>query len=279
MEKALKIKEITKCKVENTGRVGLRMKDGRQGVISGVPINVSMEELKKNIKGAKVMKVQRMKTTREGVVKDSETVLIEFDEESIPKKVFLGFMSYLVRMFVPKPMRYFKCQRFGHTAKNCNRQRRCARCGGDHEYGECGEGVPPKCCSCGGAHSLAFSRCKVMRQEVNVQKLRVEERMTYAEAVKISRERENIRNEEVDMNMQEQQQQQNNTDAMYVKRIELVTFIAGVINSTAEVKSKNEKIQLVVKAAINHLGLVDLTWEEVRETLTNQSSQESSWVG
>lgn len=59
----------------------------------------------------------------------------------------------------------------------------------------------------------------------------------------------------------------------------MVTFIAGVINSTAEVKSKNDKIQLVVKAAINHLGLVGLTWEEERENLTNQSSQDTSWVG
>lgn len=74
-------------------------------------------------------------------------------------------------------------------------------------------------------------------------------------------------------------QQQNKSEKIYVKKIELVTFIAGVINSTAEVKSKNEKIQLIVKAAVNHLGLVGLTWEEVREILTNQSSQEATCIG
>ncbi len=58
---------------------------------------------------------------------------------------------------------------------------------------------------------------------------------------------------------------------------DLVTFIAGVINSTADVKSKNDKIQLV-KAAVNHLGLIGLTWE-VRENLAIQSSQDEPWVG
>ena len=58
-----------------------------------------------------------------------------------------------------------------------------------------------------------------------------------------------------------------------------VTFIAGVINSMAELKSKNDQIQLVVKAAVSHEGLVGLTWEEVRENLTNQSSQEGPCVG
>ena len=67
-----------------------------------------------------------MKTTKEGVRMDSETVLVEFEGECVPKKVFLGFMSYPVRVYVPKPLRCFNCQRFGHIAKNCKEKRRCA---------------------------------------------------------------------------------------------------------------------------------------------------------
>lgn len=277
MEKALKVKEIGKCKVDNTGRVGDRMGGGSTGVITGVPISVSMEELKKNIKGGKVLNVQRLKSAKEGVMRDSETVTVEFEGEHVPKKVFLGFMSYPVRLFVPKPMRCYNCQRFGHTAKNCNRQRRCARCGGDHEYGKCGTGIAPKCCSCGGAHNVAYGGCEIMRRETNIQKIIVEKRLSYAEAVRMSKERvDEMREPSV---MEEQVQHQRTNDRMYVGKRDLVTFIAGVINSTAEVKSKNEKIQLIVKAAVNHLGLVGLTWEEVRENLTIQSSQEASWVG
>lgn len=45
MERALKIKEINKCKVENSSRVGARKGGGFTGVIRGVPLNVSIEEL------------------------------------------------------------------------------------------------------------------------------------------------------------------------------------------------------------------------------------------
>lgn len=58
----------------------------------------------------------------------------------------------------------------------------------------------------------------------------------------------------------------------------LVTFIAGVINRTAEIKSKTERIQLIVMAAERHLDVTGLTWEIVRDDLKQQSSQEI-WIG
>lgn len=154
-----------------------------------MPLAVNMGELKKNIKGAKVKSVLRMKTTRDGTKKDSETVLIESEGNFVPNKVFLGFMSYPVRVYVPKPLRCFKCQRYGHTAKVCKEQRRCARCGGDHEYGKCGDGVQPRCCNCGGAHSVAYGGCEFMKRENEIQKVRVERKLSYAEAARVTSEK------------------------------------------------------------------------------------------
>ncbi len=211
-------------------------------------------------------------TTKEGVKRDSETVLIEFDEDNIPKKVFLGFLSYPVREFVLKPLRCFNCRRFGHIARNCKEQRRC---GGDHEYGKCGTGVQPKCCNCGGAHNVAYGGCENMKRENKMQKTKVERKITYAEAARMLHG-QNRDNSQETVRLKEQQKRTN--DKVYVDKRDLVTFIAGVINSTADVKSKNYKIQLV-KAAVNHLGLIGLTWEEVRENLAIQSSQDVPWVG
>lgn len=59
----------------------------------------------------------------------------------------------------------------------------------------------------------------------------------------------------------------------------LVTFIAGVVNATMEVKSKTERIQIILKAAAHHLDVTELTWEEVRSDLSTQASQDHSWVG
>lgn len=53
----------------------------------------------------------------------------------------------------------------------------------------------------------------------------------------------------------------------------LVTFITRVINSATGVKSKSGQIQSVVKAGVNNLGLVGLAWKDVKENLTNKSSQ------
>ncbi len=58
-----------------------------------------------------------------------------------------------------------------------------------------------------------------------------------------------------------------------------VTFIAGVINATAGVKSKTEKIQIIVKAAVHHLWIKGVRWEEVRGELSIQASQETQCIG
>lgn len=273
---AIQVKEIGKLKVVSSGRVGARNGGGSKGVISGVPVIVKMKDLRENLKGGKLVNAQRLQTTKEGVKKDSESVLLEFEGENMPTKVFLGYMSYPVRVYVTKPMRCFKCQRFGHTAKNCKEERRCARCGGDHEYGECGIGVKPKCCSCGGAHSVAYGGCEVMRRETNVQKVRAERGISYAEAVRVT---SNASSEQGTRVAQVQGSQQNLNDGKYVDKKALVIFIAGVINSTAGITSKNEKVNIIVTAARNHLGLHGLTWDEVMQDLNKQSSQKPSCNG
>lgn len=222
-----------------------------------------------------MISVDRLKATNEGAKVDSESILIHFEEDDLPRTVFLGFISYTVRAYIPKPLRCFNCQRLGHMAKNCKEKRRCARCGGDHEYGKCGNGVQPKCCSCGGAHSVAYAGCERMKQEKNIQKMRVEKKVSYAEAVKVA-----IASAQVNVNMGEgalrgHRVSQNDTNVIVVDKLALVTFIAGVRNTTSDVRSKNEKIQLIVKAAVNYLALVGLTWEEVRDNLNHQSSQET----
>ena len=68
----------------------------------------------------------------------------------------------------------------------CKGRKRCAKCGGEHEYGKCGAGVGPKCCNCGGEHSAAFWGCEVMKREVAVQQIKVKEKVSYANAVKMA---------------------------------------------------------------------------------------------
>ena len=43
---------------------------------------------------------------------------------------------------------------------------------------------------------------------------------------------------------------------------------------TVEVKSKTERIQIIVKAAAHHLDISGMVWEKGRNDLSTQASQE-----
>lgn len=105
--------------------------------------------------------------------KEPGSVLVELSVKDSPEEVYFGFVKYRVREYVLKPTRSFKCQEFGHIAKVCKGKRRCARCGGDHEYGHRG-GVQPKCCN----HSVAFWGFEGMRHERDIQRIRGKEKVS-----------------------------------------------------------------------------------------------------
>lgn len=86
--------------------------------------------------------------------------------------------------------------------------------------------------------------------------------LTYAEAAK------QVRGQTKDQRVQSGVPTEGNNEVleeyiMVKKKKKMVTFFAGVTNSTAGIESKDS----AVMAAICHLGLTGLTWEEVRDEL------------
>lgn len=276
-EKAYKMKEVGKCKVISASKVGMGER-GAKGVIWGIPLEMSTDEIKANIKGGKIKEAKRLTMFKEGVRTETGSILLEFEGENLPTKVTLGYIAYSVREYIPKPLRCFKCQRFGHNAAVCKGRVRCPRCGEDHEYENCGRKMQPKCCSCGGEHSVTYAGCQIMKREMQIQQVRVKNKTSYAEAVKMVNQKTEDRNGGV-------REESNNRrigeeeGKVWVDLKKLVTFIAGVINATMETKSKTERIQIIVKAAVNHLDINNLTWEEVRSTLSTQANQDMGNAG
>lgn len=240
-DRALKLERLGQFQVDRVV-VDRGRKQWSKGVITGIPVCVGMEEVKSNLRGGTLLSAQRLQASREGTKVDSQSVLLQFEGEALPKKVTIVYMSYFVRPYVPKPLRCYNCQRFGHIAAMCKETRRCARCGGNHNYGQCGEGVLPNCCNCGGVHNVAYGGCAVMKEAVQEQQVRGGQKVSYAEAVKMVRNQSTGSSSGGSVESEARQIKESEGKMMQVNVRKLVTFIAGVINGTADVKSKTERI-------------------------------------
>lgn len=91
------------------------------------------------------------------------------------------------------------------------------------------------------------------------------DRVPYAEAVKRVEQTKRVNEGNVREDIatgiartQKQEHFREKEKKEWEEKRDLVIFIAGVINATAEVKSKTERIQIITKATIQHLGMLDL---------------------
>lgn len=101
--------------------------------------------------------------------------------------------------------------------------------------------------------------------------------MIYAEAVKMAGQERLDKEHGYNNRQRVVNREQDDKRKMWEEKKKLVTFIAVVINATVEVKSKTERIQIIVKAEVHHLDMRGL--EEVRDNLSVQASQESPCTG
>lgn len=77
------------------------------GVISGVSTDVTEEEIKVNIRGVRVSNVKWLPYTRDGVKRPSMSVMLALDEDKLPERIRIGYVSYVVRPYIPPPTRCF----------------------------------------------------------------------------------------------------------------------------------------------------------------------------
>lgn len=98
-----------------------------------------------------------------------------------------------------------------------------------------------------------------MRRETEIQSVKRKDRVPYAEAVKRVEQTKrvnegNVRGEIATGIAWTQRQEHCREKREWEEKRDLVIFIAGVINATAEVKSKTERIQIITKVARLKMG-------------------------
>ena len=108
-------------------------------------------------------------TLKEGKVSPTSTLFLTFGSPELPKEITVGYLKVKMALFVPNPMRCFNCT---------HEPTKCTGCG-KHE-GQC-EG-PKLCSNCNGPHASSAKDCPVWQKEKEIERARVEKRISFTEA-------------------------------------------------------------------------------------------------
>ena len=133
-------------------------------------------EVRDELKDQGVVGVNRVTLKKEGKVIPTNTLFLTFGSPELPKEITVGYLKVKVALFVPNPMRCFNCNKFGHTSQRCKVAAKCTGCGKDKHEGQC-EG-PKLCSNCNGPHASSAKDCRVWQKEKEIQRVRVEKRIT-----------------------------------------------------------------------------------------------------
>ena len=107
--------------------------------------------------------------------------ILTFNTTQLPTSVTVGWTKCPVRLYIPKPRRCFKCQRFGHSSTNCrSREEVCACCSLVTHEGLCTATI--KCSNCGGDHPSYSRSCPTYLKEQEVIAYKVKNHVSFPEA-------------------------------------------------------------------------------------------------
>jgi len=88
-----------------------------------------------------------------------------------------------VKQYVPRPLRCFKCNRYGHVADQCGGKLRFAVV----NISIASAALLLKCPNCGGGHSANDKISPRYKRETEILKLKIEAKLSYADACKAHR--------------------------------------------------------------------------------------------
>ena len=159
-----------------------RSKNSSQGIIRCRDIyEMTEEEIQQELASQGISHVRRFVIKREGHLMKTNNYLLTFNRTALPSSINVGYLRVKVELYIPNPLRCYKCQKFGHGQNSCKGQLVCFKCGSpEHEVGSCTG--PLKCVNCAGNHASNSKQCSVWLKECAIQKLKAEQKVTYPEA-------------------------------------------------------------------------------------------------
>ena len=151
-------------------------------VICGVPIEYTIAELEAASGAAAAVRIRKRV---QGAEVSTTTVILHYNEDTVvPVKIWLKFLVFRVRDYIPSPVMCFKCLKYGHLQYFCRQQQQtCSACAGTHAFRDCPNKETPKCANCGGAHNAASRECPKYSEVKDVLQLATKEKISYRDAL------------------------------------------------------------------------------------------------
>ena len=155
-----------------------------KGIIFGVDVKISDMDLKNNVVSPYEVEVASVIRIKNRSGEALPHVILSFEGSDLPEFVKIGYSRFNVKPYVPRPIRCFKCQLYGHMANACRGGKRCPVCAEEHSYDDCTNKDSPKCAQCGEKHSVSYKGCTKHVEAVAVSKIRSFEKNSYSQALK-----------------------------------------------------------------------------------------------
>lgn len=140
------------------------------------------------LKDERVIAVKRITTLKYGQRRNTPLLILTFNTTHRPTEIHAGYIKYSVRIYIPNPLRCFRCQSFGHGSKVCRQEARCHKCGSP-SHGENPCDAPVHCLHCNSTeHTCTSSQCPVWQTEKEICRLHATHNITFNDARKLYKE-------------------------------------------------------------------------------------------
>lgn len=156
----------------------------RKGVIRCQELaGLTEEEITHELASQHVVHVKRIYVERGK--KATNTYVLTFEAIELPDSIKIGYINARVSVYVPNPLRCFKCQKYGHGSNRCTGKEICSKCAGDHPVENCSSDTVC-CANCTTArdHAASDRACPVYIKEKQVLVIKHTENITFPNARK-----------------------------------------------------------------------------------------------
>ena len=116
----------------------------------------------------------------------TNTYILTFNKLRTPKELKIGYCLERVELYIPTPLRRFKCQKYGHHKEACRGRHTCAKCDEkdpDHFEEDCLKEII--CTNCRQDHSASARSFIVNKKEKEIIEVKHKRNVSFLEARKI----------------------------------------------------------------------------------------------